>query len=178
MEARRNKIAQRVAQFSDQEIAAAYQNIVDWKNTGVLCDGPCKLEEIACAIQEEMGWQQTDYRKTEDAILIEAGRRFFNVIVEKKAEFSNMQGTGDQKNEPLTIEDLLKMEGEPVYICATWSYGFDFKGWAIIDRLHPDGFFMQFNGSYHFLLNQWYGEEKSPDDVMQWIAYRDKLDGV
>lgn len=89
MKARKNKISQLTVKLSDQEIAAAYKNIVDWKSTGVLSDGPSKLEEIEKAIRDEIGWQGVHYREAEDAVLMEAGRRFYNLVEAKNSQYAD-----------------------------------------------------------------------------------------
>lgn len=78
MDARKNIIGMCVAELSDRDIAEAYKNIVDWKESGVLPEGPCKLKEVEKSIREAIGWTGINYRAAEDAVLMEAGRRFFN----------------------------------------------------------------------------------------------------
>lgn len=80
MEARKNRISQVVSEYSDQEIATAYKEIVDWKNSGVLADEPCMLKKIERAIREMIGSMSVDYRLAEEAVLVEAGRRFYNMV--------------------------------------------------------------------------------------------------
>lgn len=90
MEARHNKISQQMAKFPDLEIAAAYEDIINWKNAGVLTDGPCKLKEIEAVIREVIGWHDVHYREAEEAVLIEASRRFYNLI-EIKAKYTDLK---------------------------------------------------------------------------------------
>lgn len=103
MKARKNRIDQRVSLFSDEEIATTYKEIVVWKDTGVLPNGPCKIKEIEAAIREEIGWQGVHYREAEDAVLMEAGRRFYNSLEA-------------QKSEPLSLDELQAMVGEIIYL--------------------------------------------------------------
>ena len=90
MEAKRNKISQRVAKFSDQDIADAYKEIVDWKKTGILVEGSCKLREIDRTIREIIGSESVNYRLAEEAVLLEAGRRFYNLI-EAKTRYADLK---------------------------------------------------------------------------------------
>ena len=55
-----------------------------------MTDGPCKLKEIEAAIREIIGWQGVHYREAEEAVLIEASRRFYNLI-EAKAKYTDLK---------------------------------------------------------------------------------------
>lgn len=77
MDARKNKIAQAVAQFSTEDLNAAYQDIVQFRNTGVCPDG--KLRELELVVREVMEQQSEVFRHTEDYILMEMARRFYNI---------------------------------------------------------------------------------------------------
>lgn len=77
MEARQNKIAQAVAHFSNDELNAAYKDIVQFRNTGVCPDG--KLREIEKVVRDVMEQKSEVFRHTEDCILMEMARRFYNI---------------------------------------------------------------------------------------------------
>ncbi len=75
-----------------------------------------------------------------------------------------------QKKEPFTLDDLRKMEGKPVYVSVFWYEGRAYNGWAVIHKVETEGFFIQFDGKYHFLLNGWY----SRDQEERWLAFRNE----
>lgn len=77
MDVRKNKIAQVVAQFSTDDLNAAYKDIVAFRNTGVCPDG--KLREIELVVRDVMEQKSEVFRHTEDYILMEMARRFYNI---------------------------------------------------------------------------------------------------
>ena len=62
MEVRENKIAQAVAQFSTDDLNAAYKDIVAFRNTGVCPDG--KLREIELVVRGVMEMARRFYNMT------------------------------------------------------------------------------------------------------------------
>ena len=81
---------------------------------------------------------------------------------------------GQKRNEPLTLDELQKMDGEPVWV-ETCVAGFNYvnqnrKEWAII-RQSEDGFFVQFYCDMLYLPNEWYG---AGVEEATWLAYRQK----
>ena len=77
MDVRTNKIAQAVAQFSTEDLNAAYQDIVQFRNTGVCPEG--KLRELELVVRNVMEKKGEVFRHTEDYILMEMARRFYNI---------------------------------------------------------------------------------------------------
>ena len=77
MDVRKNKIAQAVAQFSTDDLNAAYKDIVAFRNTGVCPDG--KLRELELVVRGVMEQKSEVFRHTEDYILMEMARRFYNI---------------------------------------------------------------------------------------------------
>lgn len=77
MDVRKNKIAQAVAQFSTDDLNAAYKDIVAFRNTGVCPDG--KLREMELVVRGVMEQKSEVFRHTEDYILMEMARRFYNI---------------------------------------------------------------------------------------------------
>lgn len=77
MDVRKNKIAQAVAQFSADDLNAAYKDIVAFRNTGVCPDG--KLRELELVVRDVMEQKSEVFRHTEDYILMEMARRFYNI---------------------------------------------------------------------------------------------------
>ena len=87
MEVRENKIAQAVAQFSTDDLNAAYKDIVAFRNTGVCPDG--KLREIELVVRGVMEQKSEVFRHTEDYILMEMARRFYNMT--SPEEYSSLK---------------------------------------------------------------------------------------
>lgn len=87
MDVRKNKIAQAVAQFSTEDLNAAYQDIVQFRNTGVCPDG--KLRELEVVVREIMEQKSEVFRHTEDYILMEMARRFYNIT--NNEDYSSMK---------------------------------------------------------------------------------------
>ena len=77
MDVRKNKIAQVVAQFSTDDLNAAYKDIVHFRETGVCPDG--KLRAIEAVVREAMERTGEVFRHTESYILMEMARRFYNI---------------------------------------------------------------------------------------------------
>ena len=87
MEVRENKIAQAVAQFSTDDLNAAYKDIVAFRNTGVCPDG--KLREIELVVRGVMEQKSEVFRHTEDYILMEMARRLYNMTSQE--EYSSLK---------------------------------------------------------------------------------------
>lgn len=90
MDARKNKIAQAVAQFSTEDLNAAYKDIVQFRNTGVCPEG--KLRELELVVRNVMEQKGEVFRHTEDYILMEMARRLYNMT--STEEYSSL-GHGD-----------------------------------------------------------------------------------
>jgi ribosomal protein L35AE/L33A len=76
MDVRKNKIAQTVAQFSTEDLNAAYKDIVTFRETGVCPEG--KLREIELAVRNVMEQISEVFQHTEDYVLMEMARRLYN----------------------------------------------------------------------------------------------------
>ena len=77
MDVRSNKIAQAVAKFSTEDLNNAYKDIVQFRNTGICPDG--KLRELELVVRDVMEQESEVFRHTEDYILMEMARRFYNI---------------------------------------------------------------------------------------------------
>jgi hypothetical protein len=87
MDVRTNKIAQAVAQFSTEDLNAAYKDIVQFRNTGVCPEG--KLRELELVVRNVMEQKGEVFRHTEDYILMEMARRFYNMT--SPEEYSSLK---------------------------------------------------------------------------------------
>ena len=76
MDVRNNKIAKAVAQLSVEDLNAAYKDIIVFRETGCCPDG--KLREVEKTIRSVMEQKNEVFRHTEDCILMEMARRFYN----------------------------------------------------------------------------------------------------
>jgi hypothetical protein len=77
MDVRKNKIAQTIAQFSTEDLNAAYKDIVTFREAGVCPEG--KLRELELVVRNVMEKKGEVFRHTEDYILMEMARRFYNI---------------------------------------------------------------------------------------------------
>lgn len=77
MDVRKNKIARVVAQFSTEDLNAAYKDIVQLRDTGVCPAG--KLRELELVVRTAMEAENEVFRHAEEYILMEMARRFYNI---------------------------------------------------------------------------------------------------
>ena len=76
-------------------------------------------------------------------------------------EWVERQPTLTQPNEPLTLEQLRKMDGEPVWIVDIGPHKWYGPGWAIVDR---DNCLVRTAKNWNPVFFERYGE--------RWLAYR------
>lgn len=81
-----------------------------------------------------------------------------------------------ETNEPLTVDELLEMDKEPVWTVGV-SYTKDgtFSMWDIIESVNENG--IHFGYSDEFLEWWSYGLKKMDGNLLGWLAYRRKPEG-
>lgn len=67
------KIVEFLSSVSDDELSEAYEEILEWRRTGLLPDPSCLQHLSSCADKEEP-------RDVENAVLMEIGRRFSSCV--------------------------------------------------------------------------------------------------
>lgn len=77
----------------------------------------------------------------------------------------NVQGHFEQ----LTLDEVLQLEGQSVYLEACWGSFCDYEGPAHILKAGSEGCCMEFDGKQHFFLNKWYGQTSG----YRWTAFLD-----
>ena len=73
----------------------------------------------------------------------------------------------EKKNEPLTLEELRQMDGEPVWVVPTSG---DKPLWGIVDTDKSTGWFCVVVGTNSFYTSKFYGS----GEMFGWLAYRRK----
>lgn len=83
------------------------------------------------------------------------------------SEFQNLSDFVTTLPTPLSLEKLVTMEGEPVWICLE-NNSYQFSGWAIVFEISSGGVFLQFNA----------GCEQLPisEYTRTWVAFDHKPD--
>lgn len=78
-----------------------------------------------------------------------------------------------ESNEPLTLDELRQMEGEPVWTVGV-SYKIDgtFSMWDIIESVDEDGIQFGYSNEYTEWWN--YGLKMQNGKLLGWLAYRSK----
>ena len=82
-----------------------------------------------------------------------------------------------ESNEPLTVDELRKMDGEPVWTVGV-SYTRDgtFSMWDIIESVNENGIHFGYSDEYVEWWN--YGLKNMDGNLFGWIAYRRKPEEV
>lgn len=79
MNVRKNKMAQIVSKFSNEELCSAYKEILNCRETGELPSSNC-FQKIEKEIKMQCNIHNGCFHFVEQEVLLEIGRRFYNLI--------------------------------------------------------------------------------------------------
>lgn len=77
-----NRVDQSIGQKSDKELSMLYSEIVEFRRVGVL-PGNSLLCNLSDELEKENNIPASLLRRTEDAVLYEMARRYYNLVQEK-----------------------------------------------------------------------------------------------
>lgn len=79
IEKRKNQISETIGAMSDGDLCILIEEIADFKKKGILIDNS-NLSRIAEELHEKFK-MPNDIRMVEDAVLFEAARRYYNLVM-------------------------------------------------------------------------------------------------
>ena len=86
---KRNWLGTKMAEMSDDELCSIYEEIHDFRNTGVL-SGEATMRELDRAFRRQNNCD-SNLRLIEDAVLYEIGRRFYNLHELRESRYRNLK---------------------------------------------------------------------------------------
>lgn len=99
----------------------------------------------------------------------------FDVAISALRDQQELEGNlkALESNEPLTLDELREMEGEPVWTVGVY-YKLDgtFSMWDIIESVDEDGIQFGYSNEYTEWWN--YGLKNMDGNLLGWLAYRRK----
>lgn len=84
-----NWFAARVSELSDDDLCAVYEEVHDFRKTGIL-DGDAALRKLDREFREQFD-SNSSLRLVEDAVLFEIGRRFYNAHEIRKNRYRDLK---------------------------------------------------------------------------------------
>ena len=138
-----------------------------------LIDAPVGLFEVdgVLVLKTEYSTRHVDGTTTPDCYIVESGEHFWGGV-DSVEERNNLMVTPVEMptltppNEPLTLEQLREMDGEPVWIVDVGPHKWYGPGWAIVDR---DNCLVRTVKNWNAVFFESYGE--------RWLAYRRPPEG-
>ena len=138
-----------------------------------LINAPAGLFDIdgVLVLKTEYSTQHEDGAITPDCYIVDSGEYFWGGVdsVEERNNLMVTQidmPTLTPPNEPLTIEELREMDGDPVWIVDVGPHKWYGPGWAIVDR---DNCLVRTVKNWNAVFFESYGE--------RWLAYRRPAEG-
>ena len=138
-----------------------------------LINAPAGLFDIdgVLVLKTEYSTQHEDGAITPDCYIVDSGEYFWGGV-DSVEERNNLMVTPidmptlTPPNEPLTIEELREMDGDPVWIVDVGPHKWYGPGWAIVDR---DNCLVRTVKNWNAVFFESYGE--------RWLAYRRPAEG-
>lgn len=129
--------------------------------------------EEAISVLERLAHTESKWPGTEDTL--ESLDMALSALRAQKELESNLKVL--ESNEPLTVDELREMDGEPVWTVGV-SYTKDgtFSMWDIIESVNENGIHFGYSDEYVEWWN--YGLKKMDGNLLGWLAYRRKPDEV
>lgn len=129
--------------------------------------------EEAISVLERLAHTESKWPGTEDTL--ESLDMALSALRDQQELESNLKVI--ESNEPLTVDELREMDGEPVWTVGV-SYTKDgtFSMWDIIESVNENGIHFGYSDEYVEWWN--YGLKKMDGNLLGWLAYRRKPDEV